>query len=472
MKVETITTEDHQARLAVEVESSSLEGAKHKAARKIARQIKIPGFRPGKAPYAVILRQIGEASLLEEAIELLVQEIYPEIIKSADIEPFGPGSLEKIVSTDPPKFEFLIPLKATVELGDYRAVRENYEPKVVDEEEVQKVIENLRNQNAIIEPADRNAMEGDMVRLRLVAHKVGEEESEPLIRERTLNLLIEGVQAETEQEWPFPEFSRQLIDLKSGDKKQIAYQYDDSSPYETLHNVEALFDVDVIEVRSRTLPEVNDDFAQSIGDYPTITELRQAILADLESQSLAAYNSDFDENVLDKIVEISTINYPPQMLEREIDSVIDNLEDRLEQRGLSLDLYLKSRQIDMQGLREETKPVAETRLKKSLVLLETAEAENIQISPEDLQAETQKTLSEAHQALSQKEYRRLVQKDSASHLVSNIMMEMLIEKTRERVRLIARGEVETPAQPEQSAQEMDVTGPSNVVVEETPELSE
>ena len=479
MKIETSHLEDHQVKLTVEVESSSLENTKYKAARKIARQIKIPGFRPGKAPFSVVVRQVGEALVLEEAIELLVEEIYPEVIKTAEIEPYGPGSLEKIISTDPPKFEFLVPLKATVELGDYKAVRESYEPEGINEEDVEEIIENLRTQNAVVEPVERAAQQDDWVRVLVHAHIVGEADTEPLIRERPLSVLIKNEDAEVADEWPFPGFSRHLIGMLAGGKKEIIHKFDDSSPYEIFRNIEATFIVEMTDVRSRTLPTEDDEFAQSVGEFTTMAELRRAIRNDLASHSLANYDEAYDDKVFGMIAEISTIKYPPQMLEKEIDDIIHNISDRLERQGLSMDLYLKSRQLDMEGLREETRPVGVTRLRKTLVLLEIAEAENIQIEPQELQTETERTLGEAYRVLPENEYRKLVKQENASNLVSNVMMDMLIKKTHERVRFIARGEgesvepssdeVESPQEGEQADLEVEIAADMSVADQEKSE---
>ncbi|MFM8320146.1 MAG: trigger factor, partial [Chloroflexota bacterium] len=163
MKIETQIRDDHQAELTVEVELERLEALKTKAAAKIARKIKVPGFRPGKAPYTVVLRQVGEAAVIEEAIELLVDEIYPEVIKEANIQPYGPGNLEAIPSMDPLTFKFIIPLEATVEMGDYQAIRKPYEPKEITDQDVDNVIQDLRDRQAIVEPVERPAQVGDQV---------------------------------------------------------------------------------------------------------------------------------------------------------------------------------------------------------------------------------------------------------------------------------------------------------------------
>jgi trigger factor len=144
LKIDTQTTEDHQVKLRVEVEPEQLETAKRRAARQIAKKAKIPGFRPGKAPYHIIERFAGEAAILEDAMDILVQDVYPKALDEIDIKPFGPGTLENIASTDPPVFEFVVPLEAEIELGDYHSLRLPYELKEVTDQDVEKVLENIR----------------------------------------------------------------------------------------------------------------------------------------------------------------------------------------------------------------------------------------------------------------------------------------------------------------------------------------
>ena len=169
MKIDTQPLEDHQVKLTVEVENEKLSEAKIRAARQLAKKVKIPGFRPGKAPYQVVVRQIGDAAILEEAMELLIDDIYPKVIEEADIHPYGPGKLEQIVSTEPPTFEFVIPLEAKVVLGDFRSIRRPYELKEIPEQDVENVLDDLRERQAVIEPVDRPAQPGDLVDVRLSA---------------------------------------------------------------------------------------------------------------------------------------------------------------------------------------------------------------------------------------------------------------------------------------------------------------
>jgi len=122
LKIDKEHLEDQQVKLTVEIDTDQVEASKRKAAKKIARQIKVPGFRPGKAPYQVIRRQVGDEAIMEESIELLVNDVYPKIIEEAEIEPYGPGNLENVVNLDPMTLEFVVPLMAEIEVPDYQSI--------------------------------------------------------------------------------------------------------------------------------------------------------------------------------------------------------------------------------------------------------------------------------------------------------------------------------------------------------------
>ena len=202
MNIEKQIREDHHAHLTVQVDADRLEGMKRRAASQLAKRVKIAGFRPGKAPYPVIVRQVGEAAILEEAIELLVDEIYPEVIKEADIKPYGPGKLENISSADPITLEFSVPLEAETQLGDYHSITKPYEPTAVSDQDVEDVMQDLRERHAIVEPVDRPAQVGDLVTLKLSAKSSDPEDGsdDQLIHERSSTILIRPDDTENEVE--------------------------------------------------------------------------------------------------------------------------------------------------------------------------------------------------------------------------------------------------------------------------------
>lgn len=445
MKIETQPLEDHQVKLTVEFEPEPIEEARRQAARKIAKRTKIPGFRPGKAPLNIVQRFVGEDVLLEESLEILINDQYPKIIEEANISPYGPGQFNNIITLDPLTLEFTVPLMAEVTLGDYRSIRYPYEPTQIQDQDVDNVIENLRQRQAIEESADRPAQENDRLHVRLSANRTDPEEgaSTELFSERPLSMIIAKKGEDTADEWPFDGFSRELIGMAAGDRKRLIYTFPEESEFENLRGVTAEFSVLVEDIKSRTLPELNDEFAQMIGDYKDLEALRSEIQESLEHRAKETYDADYDDRVVTSAVEQSTIRFPPQMLENEIREVLHQLEQRLKTQNLDLEIYKKTRGLDEEGLKEEAKPVAESRVKRSLVLLEIAEAENIQVEKEELQAETERTLEAMTRFMSESELRKLSSQDLYPGLVGNILADMRINRTLERLREIASGTIES-----------------------------
>jgi trigger factor len=446
--IDTENLEDHQVKLTVEVDSEQLEGAKRKAAKKIAKRIKVPGFRPGKAPYQVILRQVGDEALLEESIEILVNDIYPEVIEKAEIEPYGPGNLENVVSIDPLTLEFVVPLMADVELSEYHEIRFPYEPPEITDQDVEAVEEDFQQRQAVEETVDRPAEVGDHVYIQLSAKRFeedGESEEGNLIEERSTSVIIADEGADTSTEWPFDGFSRELVGMSSGEDKTLIYTFPEDSQFETLRDVTAEFSIKVEDNKARILPELNDEFAQSLGDYEDLESLQKDIRESLEQRSIETYNAEYDDQILDVIIEGSTIKYPPQMLENELKNVIQQLESRLANQGLDMDIYLKTRDMDEGGLRDEATPVAETRVNRSLVLLEIAQKEEIEVSEEELQQETERTLDSITRYMSDSDRKQFDTPNAVINLAGNIYAELRMNRTLEYLRIVAKGDLEKEA---------------------------
>ena len=479
MNIQTQILEDQQARLTVEVDPAQLEGAKRRAATRIARKVKIPGFRPGKAPYAVILRTVGEAGILEEAMELLVDDIYPQVIKESGIDPYGPGRLESIASMEPPTFVFLVPLVPEVTLGDYRSIRSPYELPTVTESDVDDVLQELRERQAVVEPVERPAQVGDQVVVNFSASRLNAEpasevdatESEDpaaedqdsatesqdsaaeaqdsaselqdsaaddiLIPERSRTMIVK--EDRSVDEWPFSGFSHELIGLSAGDEKQIEYTYPDDAHQEVYQGVQALFDLKVDSIKSHTLPDLTDEFASSVGDFENMDALRSRVFTSLQEQKHQEYNEQYDEEILKQSIEQSVFKYPPQMLENEVEQVLHDLTHRLEHQNLDIDLYKKARGLDDDGLRAELKPVAEQRLQRSLFLYHLGRTENIEVSRQEVEQESINLMNYLYSTMPEKEARKLMQQDVRDNLVANVLSDLLSRRAMERLRDIASG---------------------------------
>lgn len=461
MKIETTFQDDHQAKITAEIAPEQFEEFKQRAGRKLAKKVKIPGFRPGKAPYPVIARQLGEGAIVEEALEILVDDMYPKIIEESGIKPYGPGTLENIQSMDPPVLEFVVPLDAEVDLGDYHSLKKDYQLPELDEKEVDSVLNNLRQRQVVLEDVDRPAQDSDLVTVKLSAKRAGaEEESDGvLIKERSFPILVQSKPSSDDEEsenknnpyeWPFFGFSKHLEGLSVGEEKSFEYTYPEDAEQEGFRGVTAVFDIQVEGVKSRLLPELNDDFAKSLGEYDTMEELLKEVRDMLEEQNRDVYNDEYTESLLDEAIELGVYKYPPQMVERELDNLIQNLENRLQQQKMTIDLYLKSREMDMEALREETRPLADKQLRKQLFLMEMAKAENLEVDQNLLIQETDNTMKYLTSGMPENEVKKFTNQENFQNVFSNVYVNLLNRAALERLRDIANGQL---AEKEIAAQE-------------------
>ena len=445
MKIEQQILDDHQVRLTVELEPAKLEEAKHRAARHISQHKKIPGFRPGKAPYAIILRTIGEETILEEALDILVKDIYPKVIEESKIKPYGPGSLENMPKLDPLTFEFVVPLEPEVVLGDYKGIRIPYRLKSVTKKDINKVLEDLRERQVILEPSDKPAQEGDQVYVKLNIVRTNPKEGEipALVTDRRMPVVIASQSEVDKAEWPFPGFSKKLINLTKGHEEKYNYTYPEDSDFKDLRGVETEVQVMIEEIKKRILPELTDEFAQSVDEnYENLDALTKDIRQNLANQTKEDYDTKYNEKIMKALVKDSVIKYPPQMLEREIDIYLQQLENRLAQQKLDMDTYLKMRKMDKDALREETKPLAEERLKSTLILLEISKKEDIQVENSELESESVRTLNELGRMMPPDKAKKTLTNEFVRGMIGNIGADLLIQHTWSYLQSIARGEIE------------------------------
>lgn len=395
MKIETKPRDDHQITLIVELESEQMEAAKRRASRRISERKKIPGFRPGKAPYEVVVRSFGEGVIVEEAVDILLDEVYPKAIEQAKLEPGAPGSLEKVENIEKmPKFTFTVPLAPKVELGDYRSIRLPYDWKEPTEDKVEESLEELRQMYAKTETVNRPIQKGDFVMIDLKGLKAKPEAGQPPLIDRSSLPVFVRAEAKPE-EYPFPGFSSELVGLSANETKTIIHKFKKDDKDEKLRGHAIQFDLTVKLVRGSTLPEMNDEFAKQVGAFENLQALREGVKANLATQSKAQYDDDYFSKLMEKIKEGAVIKYPPQSVDHEVEHVMEDLKSRLAGQNLDLAAYLKSREMDEEKfLAEEAKPIAVKRLERSLVMDEIAKAEKIEVSQELLQSSFQQTLGE------------------------------------------------------------------------------
>lgn len=388
LKIQTEFLEDHQVKVISEFESDLLQQFKQRAAKKIAQKTKIPGFRPGKAPYAIIVAQVGESAIYQEAIDLMLDDVYPKVIEEAGVKPFGPGNLESIDSEDPPIFTFVIPLEPKVSLGDYRSLRKEYHLEPLDDKTVDDFILQIRRNSATIVPITGKAQEGNVVFVEFHAklEKPKKDEEATVIESTTQQLLIPTEDELRDSEWPFKGFTRNLIGKKEEEVVTFSHKYPKDHEDEKLKNKLVNFVVTIKSVKGLDLPELEGEFLKSLGDYESGEQFREVASQKLSDDAKAAYDDAYYLDLVDQIRDISTIKYPPQMLDEEVERILQRVEADLKRQNLDLDTYLKIRKMDRDAfIKDEIKPTAILRLERSLVMDQLAKDEEIKLDNQNIQ---------------------------------------------------------------------------------------
>ena len=454
MKIETTPRDDHQVKIVAEIEPEAMEKFKRQAARKISQDARIPGFRPGKAPYDVVRRMFGDKAIEQEAIEIMLDEVYPQVLKEANIEPSGAGNLDEVISTNPPKFAFTVPLMPKVTLGDYKSIKKAFEMPSVNEDQVDQVIKNLRSNFSSAEPVERPVQEGDLVSLKikgLLANPAEGEEPE-VFKESTPQMLVGENEYEVD-DWPFEGFSRELVGLSAGEEKELAHTFADDYVEENLRGKTVNFSFSVQSVKAMNMPEVNDEFAQSVGDFATVEALRTTIRQNLEDNNRRDYENSYFTDLVDQIIALSEIHYPPQLLQEEVDRTLHSLEHDLEDRKLDLPTYLKTLNKEKEAyIEEDIKPVATRRLERSLVMDEVARAEAIKLNPEDFEREVSSTMQIMQSDPEVRKLRGQRAQNFAQGLTMETANRMLNRQVMDRLKALASGEPVIPAESLETAE--------------------
>ena len=386
MKIEKQLQDDHQIKLIVEFEQEKMDVFKRRAARKVSERGKVPGFRPGKAPYEIIVRTFGDAAITEQAVDILIDEEYQNILKEAEINPGGSGSLESIDSIVPPKFTFRVPLAPEVDLGKkFFSVRMPYEWTAPGKKEVDAALDELRQMYATTENVEREVQVGDYVLVDVSSET-------PEINRKGFAAFVRAEDRDTE--WPFNGFAKELVGLKPNDKKNIKHKFPKDWEVEALQDVNAEIEVEVKTMRGVTLPELDDEFAKTTGAGETLAALIETVTKDVEARSKAAYDDKYYVDLIEKLKENATFKYSQHSLEHEGEHVISDLQQRLSQQNLDLDTYYKMRETTKEKFfEEEVAPVAKKRLERSLILDEIVRREKIEVKNEELDAEFNSTLT-------------------------------------------------------------------------------
>jgi trigger factor len=445
LKIQTEEDDKRQLKMTVEVNEARVEKEMRKAARRLARDIHVPGFRPGRAPYRVILRRVGRDSLRAEVAEELVQPVLEEAVEQVEAELSAPPQLDDI-DMEPLVFSFTVPLAPKVELGSYRDMRKEIEPVAISDEAIDEALEQIRVRHQVIEEVDRPAQAGDLVTVAgagsyapsddedvtdqesLDSEELGDnevleqapaddgatdeaqlppgdeetgsaagEESElvdspeddevelpshgTIFDEESIDLLLDD-----EKLFAGTPFVENLLGLSSGDETNFSFQFPDDFEDDSLAGKLGTFDITVLNVKSRELPELDDDLAEMEGGHESLEELRQATSDRLKEQAEAQAKNDLIEGMIDDLLPQATFVYPPALVENEIDGMVESFKRQITQSGWEWDDFMRLQGDSTDSVRDGFRERAEESLRRRFALRQFILEESLTVDEEDVEA--------------------------------------------------------------------------------------
>ncbi len=375
MKVTKERVENRQAFLTVELEPVEMEASLEKAYRRIVKRTNVPGFRKGKAPRSIIERYIGKDKLYTEALDQLIPDAYQKSLEETELEPYAQPLIE-ITQQEPLIFKATVPLLPIIELGDYRSLQLTPDPVEVTEDEYKDTIEQIRHQYATWEPVERPIQLNDLVVLDIASDTDGE-----------AFLNRQGLQYHVLSERPFPApgFAEQLVGLKTEEEKLFKCKFPSDFPQSGLANKEPSFKVKVHEVKEEKLPDISIDLVkQIVPDLDTMDQFREWMMSNLKLRAEEKGRLAFEERVVEAVVDMSHIEFPPLLIDLEIDRILNQQARSL---GMSTEDYIERLNKTKEQLREELAPQATKTVTKSLILGKVAEVEKIEVSHEEVDTE-------------------------------------------------------------------------------------
>jgi len=411
--------ENNVATLEISVSPEKLEEGIMKSYLKNVKKFNIAGFRKGKAPRKIIERHYGEAVFYEDAINIVCPDAYDDAVKEHNLDPVDRPDID-IVEIESGKgmiFKAVVTVKPEVVLGQYKGIEAEKKEYNVTDEDVNKEIETMREKNArLVEVNDRPVKNGDITIIDFKGF-VDDNQFEGGTSEN-FNLEIGSGQF-------IPGFEEQLVGAELGKEVDVNVQFPEEYKSEELAGKPALFKVTVKEIKEKQLVDLDDEFAKDVSEFDTIEELKADIRKKKEEQAKRLEKQQYEDEVINKIVENATVDIPEVMVDAQVNIMLRDFDYQLRYQGLNLEAYLKYMNMDMDKLKESYKDVAKGRVKSQLVLEKVAEVEGVAATEEDLNAEIEKTAKHYQQDLDK--FKKTLKEDEISYIKDGVIIQKTID---------------------------------------------
>ncbi len=386
MNVTTESAGPTEVTLSIAMEPEDEEPFIKRSYQRVVKQVRIPGFRPGKAPRSIVENHVGRATLVQEALDFMVPETLDQVLRKENLEAFSEPQLE-ILETEPVSFKAVVPLEPLVELGEYRALRLERQPVEVTDTQVDEVIEQLRQEAAPWEPADRAVKFGDLVNLDITGTIAGEQ----AIDDQGIDFI-----PQQENPLPVPGFSVYLEGMSEGQEKEFTLNIPEDHHQANYAGKECRLHVRVLSIKEKKLPELDDEFAKGVREgYESVEALNTFVRGQLTTTAEGASLRQLERDSLEELLKIATIQASDLIYQRELDGMYEERERAMRDQRIDMDTYLSYIGKTEEEWREQLKPQAEQRLNTYLVLRKLAREEGIDVSSEEIQGEIESMLSQS-----------------------------------------------------------------------------
>lgn len=370
--------EKNVVKFEIKVEAEKFQEALKRAYNKNVKNFNVPGFRKGKVPMAIVKKYYGIGVLMEDAVNFAIDASYSKALEENNIIPVDYPKVDVITAEEGKEFVYTaeVTVYPEVELGEYKGLKVEKPSYEVTEDAINEKLKEMQQKNARIETKeDGEIATGDTAVIDFkgfiddVAFEGGEGKDYSLE-------IGSGTFIDT--------FEDQLVGAKVGDKVEVNVTFPENYGREELNNKQAKFEVLVKEIKIKELPEIDDEFAKEVSEFDTLAELKEDIVKKMEEENNNRAEREYEDAIIKAVVENAKIDVPEVMVEKEIDTMVRNLEQRLQYQGLNLEQYFQFTGTDEAKMREYMKENAEVKVKTDLVLEAVEKAENIDATEEEL----------------------------------------------------------------------------------------
>ncbi len=389
--------EKSKKEIEVTVSIEEMSNYLNKAVEKISSKIEIKGFRPGKAPKNIVEKNVGKEKIWHEATHDAIEDTYPRVIKESELFIISQPEIDIIISTpnNPFVYKATVSVLPEVKLPDYKSIakkslKDKKEIKV-EKKEVEKILDTIRKTRAKTVLVNREVKDGDEVEIDFSGKLDGVDQ--------------EGIKGEKAKiivgEKKFIQgFEEQLIGMKKGEEKTITVKM--SNPQDG-NERDIDFDVKVLEVYERQLPEINEEFAKSLGDFTNPNDLNKKIEENVKLEKEQKEKERLRVKIIEEIGKESSVDIPEIMIEREIDNMFHEFEHQLSQSGMKIEDYLKQIKKTKEEIAKDWEDRAKKRIMTALILQKIAKEEGVKVSEEEVQKESESYLNRIHDPKTKKE---------------------------------------------------------------------